>query len=174
MKIVYKCKNTGEVSSTVNLDEFSGYKIQIDHNKISKITEIENNVVLAKIDYRPTKTTLIHKIEYNGHVEYRYNNNKVNSLYFEFNNKLYGEYKKFDPTGNLIERKFYYDNRDITHDVIRFIGYKEDPNEFMNYTFQEDEMFNLMMKYGYYFRFCYESERESSDFDSITKYCQLN
>lgn len=174
MKIVYKCKQTGEVSSTVNLDEFSGYKIQIEHNKISKITELLNNEVLALINYRPTKTTLIHKIEYNGHVEYRYNNNKVDSMYFEFNNKRYGEYKKFNPSGELVDRKYYYDNRDITEEVMRFIDYKDDPNDFKYYTFQEDEVFNLMMKYGFYFRFCFESERESSEFDLITEYCQIN
>lgn len=172
MKIVYKCKHTGEVSSTVNLDEFEGYKIQLVNGKINKIFEITNNQILSIINYRPTKATLIHKIEYNGHVEYRYNNNKVNTRYYEFNNKKYGEYQKYDTFGNLIDRKYYYDDLDITDSVIKFIGYNDDPSNFKHYSFSECETFNLMMKYGYYFRFCYESERESTEFDSITEYCK--
>ncbi len=172
MKIVYKCKHTGEVSSTVNLDEFEGYCIKLENNKLSKITELLCSIVLAKIDYRPTKTTLIHKIEYNGHIEYRYSNNKVQSLYYEFDNKKYGEYKKFSPSGELTERKFYFENVDITDDVMNFIRYNGHPKDFKDYSFKEDELFNLMMKYGYYFRFCYESGRDSTEFDFITEYCQ--
>lgn len=172
MKIVYKCKHTGEVSSTVDLNEFEGYKIQLENGKISKIYELLNHIVLCRIDYRPTKATLIHKIEYNGHIEYRYNNNRVNSLYYEFENKKYGEYKKFDTTGNLIQRIFYYEDKDITDDIMKFIGYDDEPSNFMNYTFTESELFNVMMKYGFYFRFCYEAGRESTEFDLITEYCK--
>ena len=172
MKTVYKCKNTGIVMDSVDVNEFHGYRIQIDHNKISKVTELYKNTVLANIVYRPTKTPLIHKVEYNGHIEYRYNNNRVSSVYFEFDNKMYGEYKKFDSNGVLLERIYYHENNDVTEDVMKFIGYKECPSQFKYYNFQEDELFNLMIKYGNYFRFCFESERESSEFDRITEYCQ--
>lgn len=173
MKIVYKCKKTGIVKDSVDLNEFIGYRVQIDHNKISKVTEFKQNNVLATITYRPTKIPLIQKVEYYGHVENRYNNNQVSSQYFEHNDKLYGEYKRYDINGNLESRTYYYDGKDVTNEIINFIGYKEEPSEFKFYVFQEDEMFNLMARYGHYFRFCFESDRYSSEFDEITKYCQL-
>lgn len=171
MKIVYKCKHTGKVSSAVKLDEFSGYKIQIDHDKISKITELVNNEVLAKIDYRPTMTPIIHMVEYNGHIEERYNNNRVSNISYRFNGKLYGEYLKYTVQGELFDRRYYFNGVDVTDDIIKFIGYNDDVSNFKYYEFREDEMFNLMAKYGYYFRFAYESGRTSTEFDYITQYC---
>ncbi|AQW88587.1 hypothetical protein pEaSNUABM50_00060 [Erwinia phage pEa_SNUABM_50] len=173
MKVVYKCKNTDTVLDSVDMSTFNGYIIQVEKgNKISNITEVYKNVVLAKISLRPSKTPLIHKVEYNGHIEYRYNNNNVSSVYYEFNDKKYGEYLKFDLNGILLDRIFYYEGKDVTSDIIQFLGYTDDLSSFKNYEFKEDELFNIMMKYGFYFRFRNESERDSSEFDRITEYCQ--
>lgn len=173
MKIVYKCKDTDKVLTSVDMSTFNGYMIQVENgNKISNITELSNNFVLSKIELRPTKKPLIHKVEYNGHIEYRYNNNNVSSVYYEFNNKKYGEYQKYDLNGVLLDRIFYFDGLDITTEIMQFIGYKNGLTSFKDYKFKEDELFNIMMKYGFYFRFCNDSERESSDFDRINEYCQ--
>lgn len=173
MKIVYKCKQSGIVKDSVDMNEFTGYRIQIDHNKISKISEFFKNNELARIIYRPTKTPLIQKVEYNGHVEERYNNNNVSSKYFLFDNKLYGEHLRYDISGNLQSRKYFSDGKDVTEEIMSFICYTGNINEFMFYSFQEDELFNIMIKYGNHFRFCYESYRESTEFDKITEYCQI-
>lgn len=172
MKIVYKCKQSGVVKDSVDMNEFIGYRIQIDYDKISKVSEFKQNDELARIIYRPTKTPLIQKVEYNGHVEERYNNNSVSSKYYMFDNKLYGEYLKYDIHGNLQSRKYFYEGKDITEEIMSFIGYKESLTAFMFYSFREDEAFNIMIKYGNHFRFCYESDRDSSEFDDITMYCQ--
>lgn len=177
MEIVYKCKETGYVFKTQEINQlppinFSGYRIQYEYGKLSNITEIRDNEVLAKIVYRPTKTPIIEKVEYNGHKQNRYNNNNVSSVYYEVNNALYGEFKKYDVSGNLITRKYYFDNEDITEDVMRFLGYNGSTEEFMYYSFREDEQFNLMMKYGFNFRFCHESDIEKLDYAYITEYCQ--
>jgi len=173
MKIVYKCKQSGIVKDSVDMNEFSGYRIQIDHDKISKISEFFKNNELARIIYRPTKTPLIQKVEYNGHVEERYNNNKVSSKYYMFDKKLYGEYLRYDIHGNLQSRKYFYEDKDITEEIMSFIGYKDSLIAFMFYSFREDEAFNIMIRYGNHFRFSYESNRDSSEFDEITKYCQI-
>jgi hypothetical protein len=55
---------------------------------------------------------------------------------------------------------------------MKFVGYKGSYEEFMKYTFREDEQFNLMMKYGFNFRFCHESDIEKLDYTYITEYCQ--
>lgn len=172
MKFVYKCKNTGIVNDSVDQNKFTGYRIQIDKNKISKVTEFDGNNILANIIYRPTKMTLIHKVECNGHIEERYNNNQVSSKYYMFDDKLYGEYRRYDINGNIESIKYYFEGRDVTEEIMSFVGYTNTPNSFKYYTFCEDETFNIMFKYGHYFRFCYESDRESSEFDEITKYCQ--
>lgn len=177
MEIVYKCKKTGYVFKAQELNQlppanFSGYRIQYDYGKLSNITEIRNNEVLAKIVYRPTKKPIIEKVEYNGHKQNRYNNNKVSSVYFESNNALYGEYKKYDTSGNIIERKYFWNNIDVTNDVMNFLGYDGSYEDFIKYSFREDEQFNLMMKYGLNFRFCHESDIEKLDYEYITEYCQ--
>ena len=171
MKIVYKCKSTGIVSDSVDLNSFDGYRIQFDYNKISKVTEMRYNEVLAKIDYRPTKIPIIQQIEYNGHLEERYNNNRISSLSYRFDGILNGEYIKYTITGTIMDRMYFYNGKNITTDVMNFIGYKDDVQEFKYYNFQEDEMFNLMAKYGHYFRFCSEG-RNSTEFDKITEYCK--
>lgn len=171
MKIVYKCKNTGSISDSVDLNVFDGYRIQIDHNKISKVTEMRYNEVLAKIDYRPTKIPIIQTVEYNGHIEERYNNNRVSSLSYRFDGKLYGEYVKYNAEGVLMDRKFFFNGNDVTNDIMKFIGFTDDNSAFKYYEFREDEIFNIMAKYGHYFRFIYESGRQSTDFDTITRYC---
>lgn len=177
MEIVYKCKETGYVYKPKEINQlppkgFNGYRIQYEYGKLSNITEISNNEVLARIVYRPTKTPIIEKVEYNGHKQNRYNNNNVSSVYYESNNSLYGEYKKYDIRGNLIERKYFLDNVDVTTEVMNFVGYNGSYEEFMKYTFREDEQFNLMMKYGFNFRFCHESDIEKLDYTYITEYCQ--
>lgn len=171
MKIVYKCKNTGSISNSVDLNIFDGYRIQIDHNKISKITEMRYNEVLAKIDYRPTLTPTIHKVEYNGHIEERYNNNRVSNLSYRFNGQLYGEYIKYTTQGELLDRKYFNNGIDVTNEIIKFIGYQDYISNFKYYELREDEIFNIMAKYGHYFRFVNESGRKSTDFDYITQYC---
>lgn len=171
MKIVYKCKTTGVLMDSVDLNSFDGYRIQIDHNKISKVTEMRYNEVIAKIDYRPTLTPIIHTVEYNGHIEERYNNNRVSNLSYRFDGKLYGEYLKYSAQGDLLDRKYFVNGIDVTNDIIKFIGYTDDVSNFKYYEFREDEIFNIMAKYGHYFRFVNESGRKSTDFDYITQYC---
>jgi hypothetical protein len=156
---------------SVDLSSFNGYRIQIDHNKISKVTEIQYNEVLAKIDYRPTLTPTIHMVEYNGHIEERYNNNRVSTVSYRFDGKLYGEYIKYTSEGDIFVRKYFSNGVDVTNDIIKFIGYSDDIVNFKYYQFREDEIFNIMAKYGHYFRFVYESGRHSKEFDDITKYC---
>lgn len=172
MKIVYKQKTDNKFIHSIDKNNFSGYQINIEYNKINSICEIDNGDIISKIFYRPTQTPIIHKVEYNGHFEYRYNNNKVQSTYFEYDNKKYGEYKKYNTDGNLIERIFYYEDYDITKEVLRFIKY-DDYNSFLHYKLKDDERFNIMIRYGYFFRLDYDF-RDSKEFDNISRYCSLS
>lgn len=173
MKIVYKCKESGSVLNQVDMSTFNGYIIQVEQLKqINFITEVQNNVILSKIKLRPTKTPLIYRVEYNGHVEYRYNNNNVMCVYYVHDDRRYGEFRKYDVNGELVDRIFYYNDHDITADVMKFIDY-QDVNTFKEYKFKDDELFNLMFRYGTLFKFYGESKRESAEFDRIVQYCKL-
>lgn len=171
MSIVYKCKTTNSTFSTVNLDEFIGYKIQKESDKLSSIIELDKQVIKGTIKYRPTQIPLINTVQYNGYTEERYNNNMIRTIHYTWNNQIYGEYRKYNPNGDLIDKKYYYASEDITNDIMNFIRFTGDTSDFKYYEFQEDELFNVMIRYGSYFKLFDEYNMDSKQFDSITKYC---
>lgn len=154
-------------------ETFSGFVVVRDTGKVSHITEFSNGDELGKISFRPTKEPLIFNIQYrDGYTELRYNNGSVSSVYNTKDNFPCGEYIRYDITGNhVVARVFYFDNMDVTSDIISFIGFSGSYSDFNHYELSEDEIFNITVCYGGSFKFHHEIKRSSSRFDEIVRNC---
>lgn len=158
-------------NSNTSQNEFTGYNIKYVYNKPQVITEINKNQILSTISLRPTNSIIIDHINYNGYFEQRYNNNKVLSKVHTLNGLYHGEYLKYSLDGSIIDRKFYFNGDDITYEINKYIS--SDIHEIVSTNSEEiseTKMFNIMLRYGTYFKFIHESTRDSNEFDIILKY----
>lgn len=169
MSITYK--NTEYKEVQYNPQKFTGYKIIKERNKISYINEYYNGEEVSKISFRPTQTPVIFSVRYGNYHEERYANNEVCTRYYSINDKVSGEYKKYDAFGKITTVQYYNNGVNCTEEIKNFIGFNGTDEEFNNYTFSEDEEFNIMIKYGSNFKFLKEFGIDSSHFDNIVQNC---
>lgn len=151
---------------------FTGYEIKKEHEKLSYITEYLNGEVLGTISFRPTKIPVIFSINYGQYREERYNHGGVRVIYLTNQDaRLFGEYRRFSSTGELIEVRYYMDSTEVTTDIMNFVNFGGSNEEFNDYQFGEDEHFNICMKYGAYFKFINEYDYNPQRFNDIVAYC---
>lgn len=150
---------------------FTGYEIKQEYKRVSAITEYVNGEPIGTITFRPTKIPVIFKVHYLPYMEDRYSHGGIRSRYTIHNGYLCGEYRKFSTEGVLEERRFFFDEHEVTNEIKTFLNFKGTNDEFLQYEFKEDELFNLCIRYGSYFKFLTEYSFEPSKFDAIVKYC---
>lgn len=151
---------------------FSGFEVTRDTGKISYIKEYLDGSEIGKISFRPTSEPLIFSVVYqDGYIEQRYNNGGVSCVYNYVGGHLQGEYRRYDIAGDLQARTFYHESTDITPDIMSFIGFSGSNEEFTKYEFSTDELFNISMRYGSFFKFNHELKRSSARFDEIVRNC---
>lgn len=169
MSITYKDTNYKEAQ--FSQQNFTGFKIIKERDKISYINEYYNGEEVSSISFRPTQTPVIFSVRYGNYHEERYTNNKVSSKYYAIQDRVSGEYRKYDSYGNISEVKYFNNGINCTDEIKSFIGFNGTDEEFMNYEFSEDETFNVMMRYGSNFKFLHEFGIDSNHFDTIVQNC---
>lgn len=173
-EVTYKQKDGTVFKPNDNevLDCFTGYKITKDFNKLSNIIEFNEGNPVGKISFRPTQQPVIFSVKYGGYSEERYNNGNINTVYYtDHYNRVQGEYRKYEVSGELKTVRYYSNSTDVTEDIKSFIGFKGDSESFNTYKFAEDEVFNIFMLYGSHFKLHDEYRINSVEFDDIMRFC---
>jgi len=154
-------------------ENFTGYKISKDYNKISSIREYLNSHEIGNIKFRPTKIPVVFTVSYeNGYRETRYSNGNIQHAFNRNSDgMMYGESRTYDSGGVLVGRTYHYEHKNVTEDIKSFIGYTGGDMNFVDYQFGEDEIFNIYMRYGSKFKFFNEYRIDKSIIDDIAKFC---
>lgn len=164
--------NAGNEVEVNEISSFSGFEIKTEYNKVSSITEFNEGEVLGTISFRPTKTPVIFSVKYGNYREERYSHGGVSAIWHSnADNKINGEYRRYSTDGTLHEVRYFTDGKEVTTDIMKFIGYTGSTEEFINYKFGEDEKFNIWLQYGSYFKFINECEYDPNHFNGIVQYC---
>lgn len=177
VKIRYVCMNSGNVFEKVDLLSFSGYEVKFQHNKISSIYERYGEHINTTIKFRPTMTPVIDSISCSdGYNQTRYSNNAISKeFYIDKTKTTTGEVIYFYPNQVLQNRVFYISERSesLNNEIIKYLQLDTNPGtlSWLTYNFSESERFNLVMKYGYNFKFHDEYKKDNSRFNYIADYC---
>lgn len=171
VSIVYKSSNFSDCNEPQNYESFSGFQIIRERGKLSYIREVQDGLEITSIKFRPTQIPTILKAQYGNYYEERYNANTISAKCHLVNGEKEGECRKYSPDGICTGVKYYSSGVDVTTEIIDFLNLKCTEQNIHEYTFTEEEEFNLMMKYGSHFKFFYEYNVDSSTFDNIVLNC---
>lgn len=160
--------------NTVDLTEsFTGFEIKKEYGKFSSIVEYSNGDMKGTITFRPTKIPVIFSVKYGNYREERYSHGGVSAVYSVNNeNKLTGEYRRYNSDGSLKEVRFYNSGEEVTQDIMLFLNFNGTEKEFTTiHNLGEDERFNIWMQYGGFFKFIHEYSYNSIQFNKNVEYC---
>lgn len=174
VKLRYVCLSSGNVFDEVDKNTFSGLEVKYYYKKISTIIERTPAEVLTTISFRPTLTPVVQSIKCNdGYIQERYSSNVISKEYREDpKGIIQGEHLWYNTNSVKNGRQFIYEGSDISTEVMSAIGYNPAVRkDWLDFDLGEDEMFNLMVRYGVDFQFYDEYKKDNARFEQLIQLC---
>ena len=178
MQTIYKTLNSDVVLGKVSLDnDFDGFKIELtDTGKLWRICRFRDSELDIRIDFHFSKIEAVKEIQYHynnyTYYETRFVCNKKSLVAHAYNTLTTGESLRYDTTGNVSLRSFYSNGIDVTKELLSMTSFDKNIGSSINYSFKDDELFNIQCRYGSAFKMYYEYKPNDLYFNDIINYCR--